>query len=134
MTFATVEFDKADRDFILYLADFFDKKAELCAVADYPPFVNDNAATVARIDRLGRLGLVKIEARDRSLFRINGTLLELADQIRNPPKRNHWNEFVEKWFSKRWSVPVMLAVVLVPVLAQYAEWAVAVWQFFTSPK
>ena len=61
-------------------------------------------------------------------------ILQVLDRIDNPPPPDHWANLLTWWRSKRWSVPVTLVVVIVPILAGWSQAVMFFIERFTSSK
>lgn len=121
-----VTFNDREVELILALADHFDRKEESCNVSDLPGFGEDPRAVEAMLMRFRRLHLTKFESMSGTTVRILPDLVAVAYRLRNPPKPNHWQDFIEWWFSKKWSIPVTLVAVVLPLLVQWVEMLKAV--------
>lgn len=120
---ASLEFNDDEVTIILCLADL----RENCEVNRFstdaivrksgmdPHFVGDT------LNRLKNYGVLQFEDSGDASISINLTIFEYRDQIQNPPLPNHWKSLSAWWFSKRWTLPVTVVVVALPLVTQWIE-------------
>jgi hypothetical protein len=74
-------------------------------------------------DRFRNLKLTTYASNAR--VKIEPAVLEAVHLLDNPPLPNYWESFTAWFFSKPWSVPLVAIVVLLPILVQWVQWAIA---------
>ena len=62
-------------------------------------------------------------------FTINPVILDVVDQIDNPPPRDYWQEWTAWFRGRKWSLPVLIGVIGLSALIQWIEMlrTVLVW-------
>lgn len=84
---------------------------------------HDNVKTI--INRLAYSHLVEWETNES--FRIQEALLNLAHELEHPKSPNYMADLTAWWFSKQWLVAVTAIAIAAPVIAQWVQWAFALW-------
>ena len=68
--------------------------------------------------RLERLGLVKNSS---GAWELLPELHEVSYDLKNPSPPDHWKDLTVWFKSQRWSVPLLVAIVAIPIVWQWVE-------------
>jgi hypothetical protein len=130
----TSKFDEYECETIRHFAKLFDTGTSEILRRDFPRPKDVGSEQVERVlKRFLNLGLLYWHEEYHEVMigggsgksqtlRIDARILDFAHQLDNPPPRDYWKE-VETWFRGRWwSVPLVGAVVLPPILIQSFQW------------
>ena len=101
----------------------------------------DNGLTQEQLANIvGRLEVLEVlyryQAEGRSVgsrfpvvtMRISPAICEVVVTLNRPS--NYWEILLDWWFSRRWSLPVTVLAVALPLLAQWIEWGYKLWSWF----
>jgi hypothetical protein len=63
-------------------------------------------------------------------FTVMPKICDLVSELDHRPPVNHWQKFLEKWFSNRWSIPLTALFFLAPIIAQYVTWGYGAYKWY----
>jgi hypothetical protein len=119
---AKVMFDDYEVEAIRHLAKCYSDGGKSMCLAWFPRFKEVGEEKVRHVaGRLANFGMFRWDSTDSG--EILAHVLDVADNIDNPPLRDYWDD-ATKWFrSKRWSLLVLVLYVGIPAAV---AWIVAV--------
>jgi hypothetical protein len=133
-----IKLDEQEKTIIRFLAEHFDKGTLYCDERRFPGVKESGIERVTQIRNrfvgLGWLYWVRENSAYSSSLKVDPVILEIAHLIDNPPLPNYWESFTGWFFSKPWSVPLALVVVLAPILWQWGQWGYELWKLFQPGK
>jgi len=117
---AMIGFSDEEQEYIRALAEHYDKTGTVIALKDLPRYEEFGQQKVLDlVARLKRYDFVEFHSRDS--LKIFPLVLDIVDQIDNPPVPNYWQE-LRKWLLKsKWRVAIVAAFVLLPLIVKWVE-------------
>ncbi len=103
-----------------WLAKRFEKGGNLFDItslcAEFRISQEEGLSIIQRFDRYGFISAVSSTTAE-----IEPTVMDVVDQLENPPLRDYWAELAAWFRSKRWSVLVVILLIVLPLLVQWVE-------------
>jgi hypothetical protein len=118
---ATIRLSDHEKECIAFLADRFPRGENEVNIQDIPGH-NDTGRDELILAMVNRFeNYFWLEWRTNMSLTIKPVILEIHEQIANPPPKDYWKD-VETWFrSKPWSVPTIVIFVTFPLIAGWIE-------------
>jgi hypothetical protein len=123
MSDATVILTPREQHLVCLTADRYqstDTLAGFLLISDIPMEDGETRNQIVDLaDKLVRLGF--LEHFDNVKLKILPSVIHAANQIRNPPVRNYFNEITKWWFSARWRAIITVLFVVLSAIVQWIE-------------
>lgn len=132
-----IDFDEREGRLIVHLANKFQsatKSADRIRIEEIEDVIGKSENNREVITKFGRLKLLRDITLAGDYFEIYPSVLGLANQIQNPPKRNHFKEVTEWWFSTRWRALITVGIVILPLIVKWIEMIQFCVRHLTGPK
>ena len=109
-----------EKELFRFLAKHFDEKGKIVEFSEFPRFDKVKKSGVVReTTRLYRYGLLSDYG--PTGYIIPHALLEVAYELDHPPRKDYRKVIPDWFFSKPWSIPVLVIAVVLPALYQWWE-------------
>jgi hypothetical protein len=114
---AKVEFNEYEVQLVRFFAKFYTDEGRYCPFGAIPGYKEDRAKFGAAFDRLSRFNFAK--GHTSGSLEVLPKCLEEVEAWDNPPVPDRWDE-ATKWLrSKRWSLPLLVVGVGLPLIKGY---------------
>ena len=115
-----VELNEYEVELVRFFANHYTEKGDIVAYEDFPKCKELGINQLIRLtDRLELFGLM--ESHSSSTAKIPSTVLGLVQQWDNPPLPDYRDK-ITKWFwSKPWSIPVLVVAVGIPIAIEWIK-------------